>query len=94
MTSVSAGHIILTPTTSRERAGGHRGDRSQDLLTRRRALYRLSDARPDRLGYGTRTQDKLRLLALEYETKTNAISADPSMGQTITFNIIKQFELA
>ena len=37
MTSVSACHIILTPTQPEES-----GDRTQDLLTRSRALYRLS----------------------------------------------------
>ena len=49
MTSVSAGHIILTPTqpvgSGRPQRGGG-GDRTRDLLTRSRALYRLSYRAP------------------------------------------------
>ena len=41
MTSVSAGHIILTPTRP-VGAGGHNGDRTWNLLLRSRALYQLS----------------------------------------------------
>ena len=37
MTSISAGHIILTPTQPVE-AGGHSGDRTQHLLTKVRAF--------------------------------------------------------
>ena len=39
MTSVSAGHIILTPT---QPVWSGRGDQTHDLLTRSHALYRLS----------------------------------------------------
>ena len=42
MASVSAGHIILTPDPTSREAGGHSGNRTRDLLTRSRALYRLS----------------------------------------------------
>ena len=46
MTSVSAGHTILTPT--QPVGSGRRGDRTRDLLTRSRALYRLSYRAPHR----------------------------------------------
>ena len=47
MTSVSAGHIILTPTQPvGSECGRPRGDRTRDLLTRSRALYRLSYRAP------------------------------------------------
>ena len=43
MTSASAGHIILTPIQPVQLgAGGHRWNRTRDLLTRSRTLYRLS----------------------------------------------------
>ena len=48
MTSASAGHIILTPTQPVGSAGGHSGNRTRDLLTRSRALYRLSYRAPQR----------------------------------------------
>ena len=40
-TSVSAGHVILTPP-NQWGAGGHRGNQTRDLLTKSRAFYRLS----------------------------------------------------
>ena len=45
MTSVSAGHIILTPTQP-VGSGRPHGNRTRDLLTRSRALYRLSYRAP------------------------------------------------
>ena len=44
MTSVSAGHIIQTPT--QPVGSGHSGNRTRDLLTRSRALYRRATAPP------------------------------------------------
>ena len=45
MTSISAGHIILTPTQPVESGRPQRGS-NPDLLTRSRALYRLSYRAP------------------------------------------------
>ena len=45
MTSVSGGHIKLTPTQL-VGTGGHSGDHTRDVLTRSRALYRLSYLAP------------------------------------------------
>ena len=44
MTSVSAGHIILTPT--QPVGSGRSGNRTRHLLTRSRALYRRATAPP------------------------------------------------
>ena len=43
---VSAGHIVLTTTQTIGSARGHSGNRTYDLLTRSRALYRLSYPAP------------------------------------------------
>ena len=50
MTSVSASHIILTPTQP-FRSGWPQQDQTHDLYTRSRALYRLSFGAPHTLGF-------------------------------------------
>ena len=75
MTSLSAGHIILTPTQPvGSRAGGHSGDRAHDLLTKSRALYRLS--------YRAPTLSR-RTLRSQFQPNSKANSVEKSDNQKL-----------
>ena len=74
MTSISAGHIILTPTQALKRGGGgQRGNRTHDLLTRGggRVLYRPSYRHAPRIiEKGRNKEERMSDLARERERES------------------------